>query len=150
MSRPAARAARRTSLQAALHVLPRVVLLGTVGVASPACGDAADHAVPQGAEPVAEPAWQPEVRRPGWRFVFERTGSRCTVRRIDGNERVTDGDDAPCPTFLQVGDRIRLAGSVCLHERRGAATASRPVVCPDVLTNAEKDHLRAQGLLPPE
>jgi hypothetical protein len=127
----------------------RRAALALLVLALPACGDPGEHAVPQGGEPVAEPAWAPVVRRPPWRFVFERTGERCRVRRIDGGERVVDGEDAACPAYLQVGDRIRLAGAVCLHET-GATRTGRPVVCPDALTNAEKAFLREQELLPEE
>lgn len=136
----------RTARAASPGALVVVALL----IAAAACGDGGgEHVVPQGSEPTAEPAWNPEVRRPVWRFVFERTGERCVVRRIDGNERVTDGEEAACPVDMRVGERIRLAGSVCLRESDEAARA-RPVVCPDPLTNAEKEWLQEKGLLPEE
>lgn len=126
----------------------RAASLGALLVAAAACGDGGEkQVVPQGSEPTAEPAWNPEVRRPPWRFVFERTGERCIVRRIEGNERVIDGEDAACPVDMRVGERIRLAGAVCLRESQDGARA-RPVVCPDPLTNAEKEWLQAQGLIP--
>lgn len=112
------------------------------------CGEGgAEQTVPQAPEPTAEPAWNPVVRRPGWRFVFEKTGERCVVLRIEDNERVILGEEAACPVDLQVGERIRLTGRACIREGPDA-TRILPVVCPDPLTNAERDFLTEKGLLP--
>jgi hypothetical protein len=118
-------------------------VLGVLG-----CGDGgSEQSVPQAPEPTAEPAWNPQVRRPGWRFVFEKTGERCVVLRIDDNEHITKGEEAACPVDLQVGERIRLAGRTCMREGPDV-TRVLPVVCPDPLTNAERDFLEEKKLLP--
>ncbi len=118
-----------------------------VGLAlTTACGESGpSQAVPQAPEPTVEPAWHPVVRRPGWRFVFERTGERCVVLRIDDKELVTRGEEAACPVDLQVGERIRLAGMACIREGPDRAR-TLPVVCPDPLTNAERELIQEKGL----
>jgi hypothetical protein len=97
-----------------------------------------------------EPSWHPDVRRPPWRFVFEKTGERCVVLRIDQGAIITRGEEAACPVDMVQGERLRLAGSVCLREGGDPARAI-PVVCPDVLTTAEAEFLAAEqaaGRLP--
>jgi hypothetical protein len=42
----------------------------------------------------------------------------------------------PCPLFLEVGERIRVAGKTCVREG-GGPDRTEPVVCPDPLTNFE-------------
>ncbi len=102
-------------------------------------------------EPTAEAAWHPEVRRAPWTFVFEKTGPRCTIFRIDAGERKTKIDEAACPIDMELGERLRLAGKTCLREGGGPGREV-PVTCPDPLTNAEIDFLEAKrkkGELPP-
>ena len=101
-------------------------------------------------EPGTEPSWNPDVRRPPWKFVFEKTGERCVVLRIDESERIVRGEESACPIDMEVGERLRLAGSVCIREG-GKQARVMPVVCPDPLTLAEKEFLdreRALGRLP--
>jgi hypothetical protein len=125
---------------------PRSAALWLLAGALVACGEGdAGQSVPQAPEPTAEPAWDPQVRRPTWRFVYEKTGERCVVLRIDDNERITRGEEAACPVDLQVGERIRLAGRSCMREGPDV-TRILPVVCPDPLTNAERDFLIEKGL----
>lgn len=126
---------------------PVLAIVGAM-LAIVACTDDEEaQTVPQAPEPTSEPAWNPVVRRPGWRFVYEKTGERCVVLRIDDNERITRGEEAACPVDLQVGERIRLAGRTCIREGPDT-TRILPVVCPDPLTNAERDFLTEKGLLP--
>ncbi len=116
--------------------------LAVLGVATTgACGSRDDEeAVVRVAEPTAEPAWNPEVRRPPWTFTFEKTGPRCTIFRIDAGERKTKIDDAACPVDMELGERYRLAGRTCLREG-GGPSREVPVTCPDALTNAEIEFL---------
>ena len=55
----------------------------------------------------------------------------------DGGER-TDPFATPCPEFLQVGERIRIAGKTCFLDNKAQPERERPVVCPDPLTHFEK------------
>ena len=120
----------------------RAAIVAIVGLSLHGCGehDQPEQSVGHIAEPTAEPAWHPEVRRPPWTFVFEKTGSRCTIFRIDAGERKTKVGDAACPVDMEVGERYRLAGKTCLREGGGPGR-EMPVVCPDPLTNAESDFL---------
>ena len=84
------------------------------------------------------------------RGVLEKIGERCVVLRIDEGERITRIEETACPIDLELGERLRLAGAVCLREG-GSQARARPVVCPDPLTNAEKVFLekeQAEGRLP--
>ncbi len=114
----------------------------------PADGEGERAARPE--EPGAEPSWNPEVKRPPWQFLLEKTGERCVVLRVDEGERITRIEETACPVDMEVGERLRLAGSVCLREG-GSQARAMPVVCPDPLTNAEKEFLekeQAEGRLP--
>ncbi len=51
----------------------------------------------------------------------------------------------PCPEFLRVGERIRIAGKTCFVENRAEPEREKPVVCPDPLTRFEKE-VRAADL----
>lgn len=101
-----------------------------------ACGG--DPAPP---EPPAESASGafalPPPRRPGRRFYLVRTTARCEIFMEDGGER-TDPFATPCPEFLQVGERIRIAGKTCFLDNKAQPERERPVVCPDPLTHFEK------------
>jgi hypothetical protein len=115
----------------------RACLALALACGATACGEEGGEAsVARAAEPTAEPAWNPAVRRPPWTFVFEKTGPRCAIFRIDGGERKTKVEDAACPIDMEVGERLRLAGKTCLREGGGPAREV-PVTCPDALTNAE-------------
>ncbi len=65
--------------------------------------------------------------------VLERAGDRCVLFTVVRSERVL-GDSVPCPSDLEDGERIRLAGRVCLRES-GSAHRSLPVRCPPELVD---------------
>jgi len=75
-------------------------------------------------------------RRPAKKWFMARTPARCEVYSVEG-EAVSVAEPAPCPRYLEVGERIRIAGKTCIRE--GSADPARlvPVVCPDPLTAAE-------------
>jgi hypothetical protein len=80
--------------------------------------------------------------RPGTTWLMQPippSFERCEVLRVDedgGREAVSE---APCPHDLRPGERVRIVGKTCLRE--GAPARERPFVCPDPLTNAERDAL---------
>jgi hypothetical protein len=76
-------------------------------------------------------------RRPAKKWFMARTPARCEVYSVEG-EAVSTAEPAPCPRYLEVGERIRIAGKTCMRE--GSADPARlvPVVCPDPLTAAEE------------
>jgi hypothetical protein len=86
---------------------------------------------------LAAPAAPP--RRPTRRYFFARTQNRCEVYSVDG-EQVTAPESFPCPTDLNPGERIRIAGKTCTRESPDP-DRREPVVCPDPLTNLEKRDL---------
>ena len=93
-------------------------------------------------EPAASVALAPDggvaaPRRPTKRWYMGRTPERCEVYSVDG-EVVSPATPAPCPRYLEVGERIRLAGKTCIREDTRDSARAVPVVCPDPLTNAEK------------
>lgn len=115
----------------------------------PAEGDL-EQKPPRPDEPGAEPSWNPQVKRPPWQFFLEKTGERCVVLRVDDGEHITRIEETACPIDMEIGEKLRLAGSVCVREG-GSQARAIPVVCPDPLTNAEKDFLdkeQAEGRLP--
>jgi hypothetical protein len=91
----------------------------------------ADSAPPAGDAAAVDPP-----RRPTKKWFMARTPARCEVYAVEG-ETVSATEAAPCPRYLEVGERIRVAGKTCIRE--GSADPARlvPVVCPDPLTAAE-------------
>jgi len=79
------------------------------------------------------------VRRPATRYAMVRTGERCQVT-IEWEAGLAERlpKDHACPKDLALGERILLSGATCI---RAGETPARnvPVVCPDPLTNAERD-----------
>ncbi len=74
-------------------------------------------------------------RRPTRRYYLARTAERCEVYSID-RDLVSPAERTACPQELQVGERIRIAGSTCMREGRPERT--QPVVCPGALMKAEQ------------
>jgi hypothetical protein len=103
-------------------------------------GDAGlDAATPPEASP-PEPSIA--ARRPTRRYFFAHVEGRCEVYFADGDV-LSSPRSAPCPLDLFQGERIRLAGKTCMRESSDAERRV-PVVCPDPLTNLEKQE-RAKG-----
>ena len=68
-----------------------------------------------------------------------RTGDRCEVTiewEAGLSERMPK--DYACPKDLALGERISIKGMTCMREGETPAR-NVPVVCPDPLTNAERD-----------
>ena len=92
---------------------------------------------PVGSASAELPAGTEPPRRPTKRWYMARTQERCEVYSVDG-EVVSSPTAAPCPRYLEVGERIRIAGKTCIREGSPDSARQVPVVCPDPLTNAEK------------
>jgi hypothetical protein len=110
-------------------------------VACEAPPSAPGHAASQ-----AEPAHSVgPVRQAPERYFMTRTGERCEVTvEIDGEVIARREPLFACPRDLEIGERIRLAGRTCIRESPAAERAI-PVVCPDHLTNTERDRRRDAG-----
>lgn len=124
----------------------RAQLLVAMAAAALGCApDPAPAPMPSSsAAPAASAAAADPPRRPTKRWLMARTPARCEVYSVEG-EALSPAEAAPCPRYLEVGERIRLAGKTCMRE--GSADPARlvPVVCPDPLTAAEEaDRERAR------
>ena len=114
-------------------------LLGALAMLSACKREASDAP----ADPAPSAAVAPDAsaaappRRPTKRWYMARTQERCEVYSGDG-EVVSPAIEAPCPRYLEVGERIRIAGKTCMREGTRDPAREVPVVCPDPLTNAEK------------
>jgi len=75
-------------------------------------------------------------RRPTRRYFFDRTETQCEVYSVDDAKKTTP-EAFPCPTDLNVGERLRIVGKTCTRESP-ESERREPVVCPDPLTNFEK------------
>ena len=85
----------------------------------------------------AAPEAAASARRPLRRYFVGHTSERCEVYSVLGDE-ISKPQAIPCPPDLLVGERIRLAGMTCFREGTLDEKRALPVVCPDPLTNAEK------------
>jgi hypothetical protein len=101
-----------------------------------ACGDGSGAQPPSSGTASPLPA-APSARRPTRRFYLARTTNRCEIYAQDGDDR-TDPVATPCPEYLQIGERIRIAGKTCFLDNKAQPERERPVVCPDPLTRFEK------------
>ena len=77
---------------------------------------------------------------PRQEHVLERAGDSCVLFSVLGSERAL-GDPVDCPGDLEDGERIRLAGRVCLRES-GNAHRSLPVRCPSQLVDVSEGRAR--------
>jgi hypothetical protein len=103
------------------------------------CGDqtgSADVDADAGVASPLPPA--PSARRPTRRFFLARGPARCEIYAQDGDDR-TEPFVTPCPEYVQIGERIRIAGKTCFLENRAQPEREKPVVCPDPLTRFEKE-----------
>lgn len=85
----------------------------------------------------AEPLPAVSARRPTRRFYLARTSERCEIYAEDGENR-TEAIATPCPEYMLVGERIRIAGRTCMLDNKAQPEREKPVVCPDPLTHFEK------------
>jgi hypothetical protein len=65
-----------------------------------------------------------------------RTKERCEVYTVEA-DAITPRGEAPCPAYIEVGEKIRMAGFTC--QREGTPGREQPVVCPGDLLYAERD-----------
>lgn len=83
------------------------------------------------------PLGMPSARRPDRVYYYARTGDRCEVFWMEG-EDASEPETFPCSRDVLSGERIRLSGMTCIRESPSHAERQVPVVCPDPLTNREK------------
>jgi hypothetical protein len=86
------------------------------------------------AAPDPEPA--SSARRPTRRYYLARTAARCEIFFADPGH-VSPPEPTPCPQFLEVGERVRLAGKACFREG-GDPDRVEPCVCPVPLMDFER------------
>lgn len=81
------------------------------------------------------------ARRPDVEFYLQKVGDRCELYWQRGDVR-GPAEDRACYEDMLLGERLHIVGMVCMRE---SAEPSRvmPVVCPDTLTNLEKDYRKA-------
>lgn len=131
--------------------MARVLLTGSailIGVGLSLVAASCDDAPPppRPADPDPEPPIEAvgSVRRPAETYLMTRTGERCEVTIVVDGEVVERLPTAyACPKDLEIGEWIRLAGMTCIREG-GPVERKVPVVCPDYLTNAERDLRKAR------
>ena len=113
-------------------------LLALVAPLLAGCGDGSSTSPPAGslASPLP-PA--PSARRPSRRAYLARAPARCEIYAEDGEDR-TEPLATPCPEYMLIGERIRLAGKACFLENKAQLDREKPVVCPDPLTRFEQRH----------
>jgi len=110
-----------------------------------ACDAPVEPPQPREADPEPPIESLGSVRRPAETYLMTRTGERCEVTvSVDGEVVETLPDKFACPKDLEIGEWIRIAGMTCIREG-GPAERKVPVVCPDYLTNAERDRRRDGG-----
>ena len=130
-----------------------LLLIGAAG-AGGCRGDAAEGDAAPGSAPTASAAASASAgagaRRPSRRYYMGRTKEdRCEVYTVEG-DAITPRGTASCPASIEVGERIRLTGPVCMRE--GTPGREQPVVCPGELFLTERDDrakAREEALPPP-
>lgn len=100
------------------------------------CGDGATAPPPEAS--VASPLPPaPTARRPTRRIYLARGPSRCEIYAEDGEDR-TEPFATPCPEYMLIGERIRMAGKTCFLDNKAQPDREKPVVCPDPLIRFEQ------------
>ncbi len=130
----------------------RPAFLASVAALAAACGRGeADVRGPDASSTATEattaagPEVAPARRRPTRRYWMARSGDRCEVGFTDG-ARSSTPIEAPCPSQLASGERIRLAGKACVRESAADPAREVPVLCPDhvlMLERSERAHADA-------
>lgn len=120
----------------------RAAWLALVALAS--CTDrSAPSPAPSPSSSASAPAAAPDpaasARRPARRYYLSRIAARCEIYRVD-EDGISPPIATPCPLELSVGESIRIVGKTCQRESSDPARVE-PVVCPDPLTNKEKQDL---------
>lgn len=119
------------------HVYPALL----IAVFLCGCGDESGSLPPSG-DTSTQAFAAASARRPTERYFLARTATRCEIFAENGDER-TEPFATPCPEYMLVGERIRIAGKTCTLENKAQVEREKPVVCPDPLTHFEK---RRRGL----
>ena len=110
------------------------VVLAAAGLLGCGTDTTSPAAAPTG---TVDPFPAPSARRPTRRFYLARTPERCEIFAEDGDAR-TEPFATPCPEYMMIGERIRVAGRTCLLDNKAQPEREKPVVCPDPLTHFEK------------
>jgi hypothetical protein len=110
-------------------------VFASIGCKSKAADEAASGSPVPGV-PDGDDAAPP--RRPIRRYYLAHTDERCEVYSVEG-DAISSPTPTPCPGDLLVGERIRIAGKTCIREGTRDVERQVPVVCPDPLTNRERD-----------
>jgi hypothetical protein len=136
MGEPAALSGRAWPSQF-LACLSRMAVLVVGAALAGACGGGGSGGGASGGEVIVEVPQVPSARRPTRRIYLARAPERCEIYAENGEDR-TEALATPCPEYMQVGERIRVAGRTCMLENRSQPEREKPVVCPDPLTHFEK------------
>ena len=115
----------------------RASLVIAVGLVCGACGGEGSAPPPPEAATATLLPEAPPPRRPTRRYYLARTPDRCEIFSEDGEDR-TEPVVTPCPDFMLIGERIRVAGMTCTLENKAQSEREKPVVCPDPLIHFEK------------
>lgn len=81
------------------------------------------------------------ARRPDVEFYMQKIGDRCEIYWQRGEER-SKGQDEACLFDMVLGERLHIVGMVCMRESPEPSRVM-PVVCPDSLTNLEKEYRKS-------
>lgn len=108
-----------------------------------AAGEGSSNAGEAGAPASSSGSADAVPRRPSRRYYMGRTAERCEVYTVEA-DAITHRGAAPCPAYIEVGERIRLAGYTC--QREGTPGREQPVVCPGELLLAEHDDRAALAI----
>lgn len=114
--------------RAAPALLAALLLLG--------CGDGSPPPAPSAGLAGSAPL-SPGARRPTRKYYLARAQTRCEVYIEDGQDR-TEPITAPCPEYMLIGERIRMAGKTCFLENKAQPEREKPVVCQEDLIKIEK------------
>lgn len=136
------RAPRSLGLLVSLAGLSALVSACDGGGSGEASAGAGEGAPPGEAGASPSPSGEADAgpRRPVRRYYMGRTKERCEVYTVEADVIAPRGE-APCPAYIEVGERIRLAGFTC--QREGTPGRTQPVVCPGDLLYAERDDREA-------
>jgi len=107
------------------------------------CDSAAPPPPPTPSQDGASPAPIATAQRPTRTYYMAHTAGRCTVYWVDGQAHSVSRPE-PCPRELEPGERVRLAGRVCMRESDNPAREG-PMRCPQPLVESAVDDRRDAG-----
>lgn len=122
--------------------MARLVLAVALAACSLSCAEkkSAGSAARDGAEGTHVPDDAlPAPLRPARLLIFERTAAGCAVAVLEGESKEELARE-PCPRDLELGERMRLAGAICMRDSPVEARKV-PVRCPGALLDARRREL---------